>query len=294
MNASRCAEPARIGGIGEIAERYDLFLIDQWGTIHDGYKPLPGAAACLTRLTMLAKRIALLSNSSQRAFANREKMREIGIDETFYSCVITSGELIWQALKKRDEPEFAALGEKCLLLSRDGTSPLLEGLDLDLVATPEEASFVLISGVEPGKRIADYRPLLKACAARALPAVCVNPDRIGVDGEDRPAAPGAVAFLYETMGQTVLYRGKPDSMIYAAAIEKTGIADRARMVAIGDSLEHDIAGGIRHGFDSVLVTSGLHAPELAGDEAGLGARLADSIAQHRGEMPSHLIERFVW
>jgi HAD superfamily hydrolase (TIGR01459 family) len=294
MNASRSAEAARIGGIGEIANRYDLFLIDQWGTIHDGYKPLPGAAACLTRLTMLAKRIALLSNSSQRAYANGERMREIGLNETLYTCVITSGELIWQALQRRSDPEFEALGRRCLLLSRDGTSPLLEGLDLDVVTRPEDASFVLIAGVEPGRRIADYRPLLETCARRRLPAVCANPDRIGVDGEDRPAAPGALALLYENLGQTVLYRGKPDSTIYAAAIKKTGVADRARIVAIGDSLEHDIAGGVRHGFDSVLVTGGLHASELDGDEAGFSVRLAAAVAHHRGETPTHVIDRFAW
>lgn len=294
MNASRSGEPVRIGGMREVADRFDLFLIDQWGTIHDGYRPLAGAIPCLTRLTMLAKRIALLSNSSQRAFANRDRMREIGIDETLYSCVITSGELIWRALKTRDEPEFAALGEKCFLLSRDGTSPLLDGLDLEIVAQPEQASFVLISGVTPGKRMADYRPLLETCVSHGLPAVCANPDRIGVDGEDRPAAPGALAYLYETIGGTVLYRGKPDSTIYAAAIEETGYGDRSRIVSIGDSLEHDIAGGVRHGFASVLVTSGLHAPELAGDEAAFDARLAAAVAHHGGEMPSHLIENFVW
>jgi HAD superfamily hydrolase (TIGR01459 family) len=294
MNASRCAEALRIKGIGEIAARYDLFLIDQWGTIHDGYKPLTGAAACLTRLVMLAKRIALLSNSSQRTRANRDRLREIGLDERFYSCVVTSGELIWQALARRDDPAFAALGEKCYLLSRDGTSPLLDGLDLACVDDPGDASFVLIAGVAPGKRIADYRGVLEACAARALPAVCANPDRIGVDGEDRPAAPGALAHLYETMGQRVLYRGKPEAAIYTAAIEKTGVVDPRRILAIGDSLEHDIAGGMRRGFDSLLVTGGLHAEELGGDAAGFETRLDAAVAQHRGERPTYVIDRFQW
>jgi HAD superfamily hydrolase (TIGR01459 family) len=294
MNASPCAEPRRLAGIGEIALNYDLFLIDQWGTIHDGQRVLPGAQAALMRLVMLAKRVALLSNSSQRTRANRERMREIGLDETLYSFVITSGELIWQALANRADPAFAALGGRCLLLSRDGTSPLLEGLDLDIVQTAEEASFMLIAGVEPERRIGDYRPLLEACAARGLVAVCANPDRVAVDGDDRRAAPGALAALYESMGQTVLYRGKPDTAIYEAAMAKAGVTEAARIAVIGDSLEHDIAGGVRHGFDSVLVVSGLHAPELEGEAAGFAARLHAAIARHGGEMPTHLVQRFVW
>lgn len=294
MNASPCVDPLRLGGIGEIATCYDLFLIDQWGTLHDGYAPLPGASAALTRLTMLAKRIGLLSNSSQRTRANRERLREIGIDETFYAFIITSGELIWQALAKRDDPDFAALGERCLLLSRDGTSPLTDGLGLTIVDRPEAASFVLIAGVEPGRLLADYRPLLVDCAARGLAAVCANPDRIGVDGEDRPAAPGAIAALYESMGQRVLYRGKPDAAIYRAAIEISGIGEPGRIVCIGDSLEHDIAGAAVQGFASVLVTQGLHAEELRGEPEGFAARLDGAIAKHHGAPPSFVIDRFVW
>jgi ribonucleotide monophosphatase NagD (HAD superfamily) len=36
-----------IQGLGEIADGYDLFLIDQWGVIHDVETPHPGSIEAL-------------------------------------------------------------------------------------------------------------------------------------------------------------------------------------------------------------------------------------------------------
>ena len=36
-----------ITGFGPLAARYDGFILDLWGVIHDGVKPYPGAADCL-------------------------------------------------------------------------------------------------------------------------------------------------------------------------------------------------------------------------------------------------------
>ena len=30
-------------GIGEVVDRYDAFVVDLWGTIHNGVQPFPGA-----------------------------------------------------------------------------------------------------------------------------------------------------------------------------------------------------------------------------------------------------------
>ncbi|TIM20964.1 MAG: TIGR01459 family HAD-type hydrolase, partial [Mesorhizobium sp.] len=40
----------RLDGIGPLAERYDVFLLDQFGVLHDGTRPYPGAVAALSAL----------------------------------------------------------------------------------------------------------------------------------------------------------------------------------------------------------------------------------------------------
>jgi hypothetical protein len=48
---------ALIEGIGGIADRYDLFLLDQWGVLHNGEQPHPAAVAAVRRLRENGKRI---------------------------------------------------------------------------------------------------------------------------------------------------------------------------------------------------------------------------------------------
>ena len=59
-------EPTFCSGMAEVASRYDGFLVEQWGVLHDGTTPYPGAIACLERLRAVGKRVVLLSNSGRR------------------------------------------------------------------------------------------------------------------------------------------------------------------------------------------------------------------------------------
>ena len=55
--------------------------------------------------------------------------------------------------------------------------------------------------------------------------------------------------------------GKPDPIIYDAAREQLDVPT-AQLIAVGDSLEHDIAGAASAGVDSVFVGGGIHAAAL--------------------------------
>ncbi len=47
-------------GFAPLAARYDGFIIDLWGVIHDGVTPYDGAVDCLTRLRDAGKRVVML------------------------------------------------------------------------------------------------------------------------------------------------------------------------------------------------------------------------------------------
>ena len=55
--------PRFVDGIGAFADRYEGFLLDQWGVIHDGRRALPEAVAALAELKRRNKRLVVLSNS---------------------------------------------------------------------------------------------------------------------------------------------------------------------------------------------------------------------------------------
>ena len=56
-----------LAGIGEIADRYDGYILDLWGVLHDGHAPFPGVIDCLTRLKASGKHLVILSNAPRRA-----------------------------------------------------------------------------------------------------------------------------------------------------------------------------------------------------------------------------------
>ena len=72
-------------------------------------------------------------------------------------------------------------------------------------------------------------------------------------------------------------------------------ADPRRILAIGDSLLHDIAGASAAGFDSLFITDGIHRPELdlQVDGAHKPMSLAKLYAQY-GATPTYVARHLVW
>jgi HAD superfamily hydrolase (TIGR01459 family) len=237
-----------IQGLGEIADGYDLFLIDQWGVIHDGETPHPGAIAALAKLRAQGRPIVILSNSARRTHVGIEKMDSMGIDRALYDHLVTSGEQTWQALYHRSDPFHAGLGRRCLLFSWGADRGLTGGgIDLDLVEDVAAADFILMAGTN--REPLDYwEPVLRAALARNIPMICANPDLVSVTPEgDLAICPGQIAQRYETIGGTVRWHGKPHPGIYQACFALYPAA--RRIIGIGDSLHHDIAGAAAAGID---------------------------------------------
>lgn len=73
--------------------------------------------------------------------------------------------------------------------------------------------------------------------------------QVTVDGTSLITMPGTLAKHYKQLGGCVQLMGKPDPLIYATAQELAGehsvrsaSGGQQQWLAIGDSLEHDIAG----------------------------------------------------
>ncbi len=56
-----------IAGMREIADRYDGYIVDLWGVMHDGVQAFAPAVACLRQLKLRGSRIAMLSNAPRRS-----------------------------------------------------------------------------------------------------------------------------------------------------------------------------------------------------------------------------------
>ena len=250
-------------GFGGIADRYDGFILDLWGLIHDGRTAYPGAADTLRRLQAMGKRVVMLSNSPRRAAGLIAMMQGMGIGRDHYTDVMSSGEAVYRELLHRADPWFAALGRRYLIIGVDRDRQLLEGLDLIRVESPEEADFILNSGPDgPEATLEQFEPLLDRAADLKLPMICANPDLIVMVGGRPVLCAGALAAYYERRGGDVRYRGKPDPAIYQTCFSLLGVADKSRVLAVGDAFHTDMAGARNAGIDGVFCSGGIHAGDL--------------------------------
>lgn len=286
-----------LSGLHEIARDYDAFILDLWGVIHDGIVPYPGAKDALAGLAKLGKRTIMLSNAPRRAVSLVGQMESMGISRQLYGDVMSSGEAVHMEMASRRDPWFAALGRRCLHVGTERDKDLFDDMDVDLVDRIDDAQFLLVTGPDSyDDTVEDFAPLLDDAARRRLPMVCANPDLV-VIRQGRPlVCAGALALHYERIGGDVRYRGKPDPAIYDLCIERLRVADRRRVLAVGDAFHTDVAGAKAAGIDCLFCTGGIHAAEI-GTTYGQTpdpARLEEVIAAHGNLRPTAAIGGFVW
>ncbi|WP_051303382.1 TIGR01459 family HAD-type hydrolase [Comamonas composti] len=273
-------------GLRALADHYDGFVIDQWGVLHDGRTAYPGAIQGLQRLMALGKQIVILSNSGKRVAPNVQRLDSMGfIQGDSYTHLVTSGEAAWQSIKERSDAFYAALGPYCLLIGdcSDNLSAMQE-LAIERVDIPEAADFVLLSSAGEANMLAHTQALLERALALDLPLICTNPDMVRiVDSQLHPSA-GVLARNYEQRGGSVRFVGKPYPDVYKICHDLLAKADVTRIAAIGDSLEHDINGGTRAGFATVLILGGIHRDcfEKASNASDRQQRLQALLTQGQG------------
>ncbi|APG88325.1 HAD superfamily protein (plasmid) [Sinorhizobium americanum CCGM7] len=275
-----------IPGLSAIAEAYDAFLVDQFGVLRDGRGPYPGAAETLVRLKHAGKRIIILSNSGKRSAENDRRLAALGFEPGSWDWFLTSGEVAWQLLR-REQATAAGGMRKCLLISRDGDLSPLKGLDLVRTESGEAADIVLLAGSEGDVHsLGYYEDLLRPAARRGIPCLCTNPDKVMLTRTGHAFGAGRLAKLYESLGGKVRWIGKPFPDIYDFALDFLGRPDPARVFAIGDSVEHDIAGAASAGLGSALVATGILEQQSEEERRRL-------FAAH-GASPDFILPRFLW
>ena len=80
-----------------------VFLLDQFGVLHDGKVAYPCAIETVRRLHESGARIFIISNSSRRASGTLKKLGPMGFDPDWFEGVITSGEITHTKLNSRND-----------------------------------------------------------------------------------------------------------------------------------------------------------------------------------------------
>lgn len=270
--------PKTIGGLSELAPRYDVLLCDVWGVIHNGRESFPVACAALARYRAEVGPVILISNAPRPHPPIVEQLDSLGVPRAAWTELITSGDATRLLLAERAPGPVWAVGPE-----RDGV--LYEGLDLAF-AGYEDAAFICVTGPydDENEEPSDYRERLIACAGRGLELICANPDIVVQRGDKLIYCGGALAQLYSSLGGASIMAGKPYAPIYemalaAAAHELGRPVDPARVLCIGDGLPTDVRGANARGLDILFVANGIHGRETVGPDGLNEAVVADLLRQ---------------
>jgi len=250
--------PIELSSVDELAKHYDVFLIDQFGVLHNGTAPFSGSPEALHRLHQAGKRCVIISNSGKRASINRLRLARLGYPADCYTSVVTSGEVAWQYLQAACTAGEIKADARCFLLTNNGDKSPIEGLELTLVEEVADAQLVLLAGMGIQMRsLAEYLTMFEPVIAHNIPCICTNPDKVAITATGKHFSVGTIAAELEQRGAQMLWIGKPYPQIYQSILESLEISDGSGVVCIGDSIEHDIVGGASAGLATALVRTGI-------------------------------------
>lgn len=283
-------------GFAHLADRFDGFIIDLWGVIHDGVRAFPGAVDCLHRLRASRKPTVLLSNVPRPNRDAQALMRQMGIADDLYTNILTSGEAVRRALRDPPDLWWAELGNRVFHLGPERDRGVLEGLPFASVTDPVAANFVLNTGPDDHRNpsdMAEFDPILEECVRHHLPMICANPDLVVVRGGVRVLCAGALAERYRELGGDVRSIGKPDPAIYQPVLEWLEFPPD-RVLAVGDALHTDIAGAEGVGIATCWILGGIHGAELRAACGEFDIDQAETMARSTGLSPSATLPFFSW
>ena len=249
-----------IDSILDIVDDYENYIIDQWGVMHDGLSGFKHAIDTINLLEKKNKNLFIVSNSSKRKRSSEEKLPKLGFNKQCFVNVITSGEMIWQTLKKKYPDKNNK--KKCFHIfdkSKEDGLLFRDGLDFSFVEDLNDADFILACTPFEGMQPVDYIPLLDKALNKNLIMYCANPDfeTVEKNNDENIFCMGAIAEIYKNMGGDIVIQGKPEKDIYIESTKSIKL-DKSKTIAIGDSIFHDIKGANNFSINSVLVKSGIH------------------------------------
>jgi HAD superfamily hydrolase (TIGR01459 family) len=288
-----------ITGLREVAERYDAFIFDVWGVLHDGTKPYDGVLPTLQVLQKVGKPVLLLSNAARRSAHVTPHLAGIGVPRELYQDMLTSGDESWRGLKTRGHadalPFYRDLGRRCFVLGVGRDPGFFDALDVERVEDPAASDFILANSlVRPGLTPADFEDVMQAARGNGASFICANPDLVVLYGGKLEYCPGSLAARYEALGGSVMYHGKPHAPVYERALTMLGNPDPSRVLCVGDSLRTDIAGASAAGLDSLLLACGIHKEEFLCMDGTADAAAMIAAAEKQGIRPTWLACRLDW
>ena len=235
--------------LSDIYERYDTFVIDLWGVIHDGVALNSKAIEAVDKLRNNSKKIIFLSNAPRPSLRVINFLLKMNMDKKYLENVMTSGEAAMYAINQNK------FGKFFFHLGPERDSNIFEKVKVNKT-TIEKCDYILCTGLfdERETKLDWYKKFLKNHTFKKM--VCTNPDLTVHRGEKEEFCAGYIAKIFEELGGKVIYYGKPYKEIYKLCFSRN-----EKVLAIGDNLRTDIKGANNLNIDCLFISDGVHRDE---------------------------------
>lgn len=278
-----------ISSLSEVQDTYDALYCDLWGCLHNGRAAFPAAVAALQGFRAKGGRVVLMTNAPRPNRFVAAQLDRMGVPRDAWDMIVSSGDAAQAGM-------FAGLvGRRVYHLGPEKDEGFFTDIPAEFADAPaiarvplEEAEGIVCTGPfdEMTETPEDYRATFLYAKAKGMKLLCTNPDIVVDFGDKRIYCAGALAALYDEMGGTSLYFGKPHAPIYDLARRRLAAlgseVDPSRVLAVGDGIRTDIQGGLAEGTDTLFVTGGLAAEAFGPDaEAPDPDLLAEWLAAER-------------
>lgn len=242
----------KVATLEEIADEFDVFLLDAFGVLNIGDTAIPGTPERVRSLKAAGKRVLVVSNAASVPHeVLLEKYVRLGYDFAPQD-VITSRATLLGELNGQSKLHWGLMATP-----GDGLRDL-EGLQVSYLEDdpkPYETvdGFLMIgSAVWTETRQA---MLETALLKRPRPVMVGNPDIVAPREYGFSKEPGLFAHrLADRTGIAPQFFGKPFGNIYDLAFRRLGPIDKSRVLMVGDSLHTDIVGARNAGIVSALIS----------------------------------------
>ncbi len=253
--ASFPAQSRRAEHLVDLADEFDVFILDAYGVLNVGDGPVPGGPEHIAALQKAGKHLVVLSNGATfNTDLSQKKYSRFGY-EFAKANIVSSRAVVMNALKNYTTDFQWGVGA----IPAANLHEL--GPNLHLLGDTEDDyerydGLILLSS--HGWNMERHHQMLNALKKNPRPFFIGNPDVVAPKEDHFSIEPGFYAHtIANETGVEPVFCGKPYAGAFDAVkarLQEQGKEfDPSRIAMVGDTLHTDILGGAAAGFKTILV-----------------------------------------
>jgi len=238
----------------EIFPHYRAFLVDVFGVLRHSTGKYQQAPAVISAMQSRKKSVIFFSNTAD---VLPHKVADRLVAEGFEARedqVVTSGMALTPVFVER-----GLIGKPIISVGNEDTAEYVRRAGGIVTSDWQEAEASALGYFLSDDNRRQFEAAVELTLRRGKACLLANTDYMIPVSEDRIGeGPGVIGELFKARtGVSPVLVGKPMPFMYKIAFQMLGDVPKREILAIGDSLYHDILGANDQGIDSLLVLSGL-------------------------------------